>query len=474
MEDEIALLPYTDPREQRNVEAWGEDGERKQELLYTSRVMVVGSAVLSQMVLANLVGLGVYNLCCVDKGNIQRTDKNNFLYSKRHEGEEIVKHIAGTLKELNPSVNVTYHNSHFKERFGDEFEPDAIIDATNDSRSKDMCLAYCFENNLPFISVASGQESAAITVWNPNEKKEKLEDILAKRILNFADENYHSQEQGSYTSGVVAGLAAEQFRKRKFNVHSTLDEPLKPMQRIVYAPHLRPNMDISFKDLTALIVGAGAVGNFVALNLALLGVGRIDIMDGDKIFRHNLSRQLHFYGRVGDFKAEVLSERIKEINDSIKGDYWNCFLIEETMKIFENRRYNVVFGCADTYKARYLINRLAVNHKIPLIDPGTSATSGSVVTYVPGKNRCIDCQLGLRKNVELELPKKEGSCINDPNPAIIIPNMIIGSDAVAEFVNIILGVPMLLNKTFKYNTFSRNRIYLENSYMAGDCGMNCL
>lgn len=474
MEDKIAMLSFVDEREQRNVEAWGEDGEKKQELLYDSRVMVIGSDVLSQMVLINLAGLGVHNICCVDNAEISGADRNNFLYSKQSKGRR-VRDIAEALEAINTSLNATYYESDFEESYAEDFKPEVIIDATNNIISKDKCLIYCFEKNLPFISVASSQESAVVSVWNPNGTGAKLEDILGRGILNFAHQNYYSHQQGIYTSGIVAALAAEQFRKLKFGVDDiSIDEPLKTMQSILYQPHKGPITNIPFQDLSVLIIGAGAVGNSVALNLALLGVGNIDIMDGDKIVEHNLSRQFFFYGRVGGHKAEVLSERIKGINGSVAGDYWNCFLTEETMKVVEKKRYDALFGCADKYKARYLINRLAVKHRTPYLDGGTSATSGSAITYVPGRNRCMDCRIDLKRKVEHEQPKEESRCINNPNPSIIIPNMIIGSARVAEFVNILSGNPQLLDSIFKYDTFVRKRIYLEHSRIAGNCGMGCL
>ena len=80
-----------------------------------------------------------------------------------------------------------------------------------------------------------------------------------------------------------------------------IDKPLRTGQHLVYQPHPNLNGGIQTKDLSALVVGAGGIGNFVALNLALLGVGNIDIVDGDKIEDTNLNRQLLLYGRVGEF-----------------------------------------------------------------------------------------------------------------------------------------------------------------------------
>ena len=62
------------------------------------------------------------------------------------------------------------------------------------------------------------------------------------------------------------------------------------------------------KAASALVVGAGALGNEVAKNLALLGVGRIWIADFDRIETTNLTRSALFRGSdVGKWKAQVLA-----------------------------------------------------------------------------------------------------------------------------------------------------------------------
>lgn len=472
MEDEIALLPSVHEQEIRNVGAWGNNGEEKQDLLYSSRVMVVGSDALAQMVSANLIGLGVGNICCIDDKTISPSDKYNFLYSKNKGrksflGEKRVQRITSTLQAINPLLTIVYYESTFKRKLVEEFNPEIVVDATNEPKLKNDCLEYCIQKSIPFISVVSDQKRSELSIFNPNGNEEWIDGIV--------DHKFSTQQQGSYTSGVIAGLAAEQIRKLKFSIDdSDIDKPLKTGQHISYNPHPIINEQPLFRDLSVLIVGAGAIGNFVALNLALLGVGNIDIIDGDIIEYHNLNRQLLLYGKPRDFKAKVLSERIKEINSSVDGEFYNFYLTEETpfMDYLGIKRYDAIFGCVDNYKARYLINKLAVKHKIPYIDGGTSASGGGVAVYIPYRNRCIDCQSNLKQYV-IEGPIKKEGCVNDPDPSIIIPNIITGSAMVAEFVNIVSGTPQLLEKIFKYDTYSKNRIYLQPMQVISKCGFGC-
>ena len=68
-----------------------------------------------------------------------------------------------------------------------------------------------------------------------------------------------------------------------------------------------------------LVIGAGALGNEIIKNLALLGIGNIIVVDFDKIEPSNLSRSVLFRERDrGRFKAEVAAERAKDLYPDLK------------------------------------------------------------------------------------------------------------------------------------------------------------
>ena len=70
-----------------------------------------------------------------------------------------------------------------------------------------------------------------------------------------------------------------------------------------------------------LVVGAGALGNEVLKNLALLNVQQLIIMDFDRVEASNLTRSILFRqadADAGRYKAEVAAERLLEINPDLK------------------------------------------------------------------------------------------------------------------------------------------------------------
>ena len=68
-----------------------------------------------------------------------------------------------------------------------------------------------------------------------------------------------------------------------------------------------------------LLFGVGGVGSFAAEALARAGVGEITLVDGDTVAPSNLNRQLvALRSTIGRSKAEVMAERIRDINDKLK------------------------------------------------------------------------------------------------------------------------------------------------------------
>lgn len=71
------------------------------------------------------------------------------------------------------------------------------------------------------------------------------------------------------------------------------------------------------------IAGAGGLGSNVAISLARAGVGRILIVDYDKVEESNLNRQYFFRDQIGQVKVDALKENIKRIDESIRVETLN-------------------------------------------------------------------------------------------------------------------------------------------------------
>lgn len=144
-----------------------------------------------------------------------------------------------------------------------------------------------------------------------------------------------------------------------------------------------------------MIVGAGALGNEVLKNLALVGVGNLLIVDFDMIEDSNLSRSVLF--RRGDLegrhKAAVAAERIRELspNPDITVSHL-CSDIVWELGTGVYRHQDLVVGCLDNIEARLALNENCWRAGIPWIDGGIYELSGSVSVFEAKRDQaCYEC-----------------------------------------------------------------------------------
>jgi len=99
------------------------------------------------------------------------------------------------------------------------------------------------------------------------------------------------------------------------------------------------------------IAGAGGLGSNVASSLARTGVGKILIVDYDKVEKNNLDRQFYFLDQIGMIKVEALKENISRIDESIKVEIFNEKLVAGSMhKPFSN--VDVIVEALDDAKTK--------------------------------------------------------------------------------------------------------------------------
>ena len=142
-----------------------------------------------------------------------------------------------------------------------------------------------------------------------------------------------------------------------------------------------------------LVVGAGALGNEALKLLALMGVGRIHIVDFDTIEMSNLSRMVLFNERdIGRRKAEVAADRTRQINPYAEVTYTHGNL-EYGLGWGEYKEADVVLGCLDSIDARLTLNRICQMVRVPWINGGIGVTEGEVSYFDPDQGACYECTM---------------------------------------------------------------------------------
>ncbi|TXT57993.1 MAG: putative E1-like ubiquitin activating protein [Promethearchaeota archaeon] len=144
------------------------------------------------------------------------------------------------------------------------------------------------------------------------------------------------------------------------------------------------------KNSRVLIVGVGGLGCEIAKNLAMVGVGHIDLVDLDIIEHSNLNRQLLFINaEMGEPKATAAAKMLKKINPNITIKGYASSLERLTPELYE--KADVIIGGLDSMNARLNLNAQCVRFKKPLIDGGVSGYHGHIYTIFPYENACYEC-----------------------------------------------------------------------------------
>ncbi len=199
------------------------------------------------------------------------------------------------------------------------------------------------------------------------------------------------------------------------------------------------------RNARVLVVGAGALGNEVLKNLALLNVGKIAILDFDHVEHSNLSRSVLFReedAKETRFKAHVAAERLVEIN----GDLSILTLVGDVaseLSIGLLKQIDVVIGCLDNRLARLYLNRLCWRAGVPWVDGGILNLSGQIAAYLPQES-CYECTLSEAAWKEIRL--RQGCtdmatryALQGQAPTTPIAASIAGALQVQEALRIVMG-----------------------------------
>lgn len=116
------------------------------------------------------------------------------------------------------------------------------------------------------------------------------------------------------------------------------------------------------------VFGIGGVGGYVCEALIRSGVGAIDLIDDDKVCLTNLNRQIIATRKtIGQYKTQVMKERILDINPDAKVEVHNCFFLPETADDFEFEKYDYVVDAVDTVTAKIALVMKCKEKNVPII-----------------------------------------------------------------------------------------------------------
>lgn len=151
-----------------------------------------------------------------------------------------------------------------------------------------------------------------------------------------------------------------------------------------------------------LVCGAGGLGSTVIANLASAGIGTIGIVDNDVLELSNLNRQyIHKFKNVGNVKVESAKNWVEDFNPQIVVKTYQVRLDKSNYhEIVE--KYDLIVDCFDSYKSKFLLNKIAVETGKTLIHGGVTEFFGQVTTIKPGVTACLNCLLSEPENYSIK------------------------------------------------------------------------
>lgn len=122
------------------------------------------------------------------------------------------------------------------------------------------------------------------------------------------------------------------------------------------------------KSSCVCVFGLGGVGSYVVEALARCGVGKIIVVDNDKVAKSNINRQLYaLHSTVGSLKVDVCEKRVKDINPEISVVKYPLFFDGETASKIDLWGVDYIVDAIDSIKSKVLLCQLAKSLNKPII-----------------------------------------------------------------------------------------------------------
>lgn len=226
-------------------------------------------------------------------------------------------------------------------------------------------------------------------------------------------------------AGLLLAEAVQQLMPLNVWAGSTMTQPVQ-IDLNTYATQKVDSENDVQTDGTLALLGGGALGNWFLWGFPWTNLisrySEIVIVDNDRVDRTNLNRQVFFTADdIGQYKAAVLSERLSEA--LLATDVTGIPERLESVSFLNDRDINpgALVSALDNWHSRWLLNQIALEYRIPIVNGGTDYYSANVYAHWPGVTPCLDCALNLDRKRQAN--NNQQSCAM-AEPSVVTTNMI--------------------------------------------------
>jgi adenylyltransferase/sulfurtransferase len=198
-------------------------------------------------------------------------------------------------------------------------------------------------------------------------------------------------------------------------------------------PEIDAEGQVKLAGATVLIIGLGGLGSAAAIYLAAGGVGRLLLVDYDRVDLSNLQRQiLHTTDRIGMAKTESARAHLTELNPGVELELFEQALEGDELDE-QVARADVVVDATDNFRSRFALNAACVRAATPLVSAAAIRFEAQVSVFDPRDpdSPCYRCLYGEDSQVE-------ETCTAN---GVLAPLLgIMGSIQAAETMKLIMGI----------------------------------
>lgn len=193
------------------------------------------------------------------------------------------------------------------------------------------------------------------------------------------------------------------------------------------------------KRARVFIAGAGGLSAPVSNYLVAAGVGTIRIVDHERVELSNLNRQvLHWENDIGRRKVDSAAEKLQQLNQGVTIEAIEEKLTESNISQLL-AGFDLIVDAVDNLPTRYLLNKAALDRKMPFFHGAIYGFEGRAMTIIPGETACLRC-------VYRGVTTKERFPVIGTSPAVI------GCIQATEAIKYIVGIGKLLtNRLLVYD-----------------------
>ncbi|MDP6346883.1 MAG: molybdopterin-synthase adenylyltransferase MoeB [Dehalococcoidia bacterium] len=251
------------------------------------------------------------------------------------------------------------------------------------------------------------------------------------------------------------------------NTKRFTEEQVKRYSRHIILPQVGGKGQKKLMEAKMLLVGAGGLGSPAAMYLAAAGVGKLGIVDFDRVDLSNLQRQiLHGQSDIGRRKTVSAAETLHQINPDVElALYEERLCSDNIMDVIAG--YDIVVDGCDNFPTRYLVNDACVLAGKANVHGSIFLFEGQLSVFLPGQG-CYRCLFP-----EPPPPGAVPSC-QEAGVLGVLPG-IVGTIQAAEAIKLVLGIGTSLNGhllLFDALDMSFQKVKLRRNPGCAICGDN--